>query len=249
VFVKIIHLFSYTHCKMIRKSYRIFTIIVILIAVIQVDKLYAQGVSKNTGLDDYLYNGKVYSYYPPNRVLGIQFLSKKAFSKATLWIKGAAYTDVNLNYDVLNQKLLLTYKTSIGAQQIIALSLAYVDSFEFEHRFYIVERNTNDDPIIFQYIKEGNSRIKIFWEKRLHLRSSASGSSEYEFSEPLRSIYLLHNQVFVLVSRRGQFKKVFPKREASLIIKYMKNHHWKLSKMTDAEFLSLLVYINQLRDE
>ena len=78
----------------------------------------------NQGLDDFLYNGKVYAYYPPYNVLGNQFIASEEFTIGTLWIKGEPYANVLLNYDILNQHLLLSFNTILGAKQVIVLLLA-----------------------------------------------------------------------------------------------------------------------------
>ncbi len=231
-------------------SFKKLYFIILLILASQVSILHAQiNQGKNEGLNDYLYNGKIYTYHPPYNVIGIPFLSTKQFSNSTLWIHGNAYPNLKLNYDLINQKVVLSFVNYLGAQQKISLSLAYVDSFLFEEKHFIVDWNSDNPPSIYQQIKYGNYGFKIFWKKSVDLNSSASGSIAYEFSDPIRQLYFVSYGKLVLLKRRKQFKKLFPQDKSASIIKFIKQNHWKIIKMTDGEYLRLLVFINNLDNE
>jgi len=199
-------------------------------------------------LDDQLINGKVYSYYPPQSVVGNQFLSSSEFTKGVIWITGKEYRDVLINYDVLNQKLLISFKNLQGANVIIAQSMAYVEYFYFDHKKFIVKRGLEDQTNIYQLIQVGEANFLIRWHKNLDLRTSLN-IVQYEFSKPLRTLYYqASDEQQVLIRKNSSFYKQFPKEKAVQIKKYMRSNKLKITKLTVSQYMDLLNFTEMLGD-
>ena len=201
-----------------------------------------------SSLNDRLYNGKVYSYYPPTDVVGTQFINDEIFSMSTVWIEGEAFKDILLNYDILNQEVLLSFKDAQGAQKIIALSMAYVDSFYYEQKLFVIIRDNDDGTKIYQRIKSQSFQFYFLWHKNLNLQTSLN-IIKYEFSKPLRKIYFVYDGKKNAVSNNRSLIKLFSKKHQTVLRKYMRSHKMKLGKMNDSQFLELLTYIDNLQSE
>jgi hypothetical protein len=218
---------------------------VFLFVVVNMQLIVAQQL-RNQGLDDFLYNGRIYTYFPPHNVKGNQFLNTKEFVEGTLWIKGECYSKVLLNYDIYNQQLVLSFKTKLGAQQMIALSMAYIDSFYIDNKVFVVEHDEDENYSFYQLIEHNSISFHLKWFNTLSLKSSANGTIEYEFSESTRKVLFVYNGKLYELKRRKSLKKIFSKKASSKIIKYLKNNKLKLSKMQDDDFRNLLIYINSI---
>jgi hypothetical protein len=200
------------------------------------------------GLDNQLYNGKLYSYFPPKSVIGNQFLASPEFSKGTIWIDGKMYVNVLVNYDILNQELLVSFKNLQGANAIITLSMAYVDTFFLDNKNFIVKRSKNDDVKIYQLIQVGSSRFLIRWHKNLDLRTSLN-TVQYEFSKPLQTVYYQSaDGRLVALKNNASFYKLFPKKKAVQIKKYMRSNKMKIAKMSFLQYINLLNYTESVAD-
>jgi len=201
------------------------------------------------GLDNQLYNGKLYSYFPPSSVVGNQFLVSSEFKKGAIWIDGKVYINALMNYDILNQELLLSFKNLQGADAIITLSMAYVDTFFIDNRNFIVKRDENEEVKIYQLIEVGNSRFLIRWHKNLDLRTSLN-TVQYEFSKPLQTVYYqTADGRLVTLKNNASFYKLFSKKKATQIKKYMRSNKMKIAKMTFLQYMNLLNYTELVADE
>jgi len=205
----------------------------------------AQNPQTYSALDNRLYNGKIYSYYPPSNVIGNQFLSKPDFSMGSVWLDGVEYRNITLNYDIVNQQLLISFYNMPGAERIIAISMAYLDSFSFEGKKFIIQRDSLNNASIYQVLAVSGYRFYIFWYKTLNLRTSLS-MIQYEFSKSMRNTYYQHIEPRFEVNRNKKFWKLFPKNQAVLIRKYMRAHKMKIGKMSDIQYGALLVFLKDM---
>jgi len=206
----------------------------------------AQSIKVSTlGLDDRLYNGRYYTYFPPKEVRGNQFLIEKLFSNATVWINGAEFNNLQLNYDVFNQEVLLAFETQEAAKRVIMLSKAHIDSFYFDNKKFIIEKLGKDDYAIFQRIKVGELELNIYWSKRLELQTSLN-NIQYFFTNPQRGIYIIKSQNKTPIRNNRSLYKLFQKKQASSLRKYMRSNKLKLPKMNDSQYFNLLVFISKL---
>jgi hypothetical protein len=201
-----------------------------------------------SALDYRLYNGKVYSYYPPSDVIGNQFLNTADFYSGIIWLGGEEHRNIKLNLDILNQQLLLSFHDSQGALKIISVSMAYVDSFYFDQKFFIIKHETDDNVFIYQQIGKGKLRFYIRWYKNLNLRTSMN-VIQYEFSKSLRKIYYENADIRIEIRSNRKFRKFFPRNQAAQLHKFMRSRKMKFGKMNDGEFIELLEFIQRLYHE
>jgi len=197
----------------------------------------------NIKLDDRLYNGKFYNYFPPKNVKGNQFLFSSDFMLSSVYLGDRKYNNLNINIDVLNQEILLKFETNEGAKRVISMSLAYLDSFIINNKVFVVNQIDSVNQRIEQEIKYNNYKFYINYYKKLELQS-ALNEINYYFSEVNRRITFIHKGERVEISNNKKFYKLFGKEKGLMIKHYFKNGKFKLKKMTDKELFGLLMFIN-----
>ncbi len=109
------------------------------------------------GLDQTLYNGKKYNYSVPSSTKGHQYLISPDYIAGSVTLRGKCYQDINLNYDIFNQQLLLQYEDEKGVLNIIEVSKAWLKSFRrgnLNFEFLSLEK----EPRFYQVLGEGQVR-------------------------------------------------------------------------------------------
>jgi len=203
------------------------------------------GQTPNSGsieLDNRIYNGKYYNYFLPKSVFGNQFLSKKENSLGIVWKKGVEFDDLLLNYDVLNQQVLLEFTTNEGAVRLISLSMVDVDSFYFENKKFVIDTNISKLGNIYQCIYYKGIKLYFYYSKILTLQSKLN-DIEYHFNKLEKDIFFFENGNYHKVKKNSQFIKKLNPNIASNVKHYMKSKKYKLKKMNDKQYLEMLVYI------
>jgi len=114
---------------MINRLIHIFSLFLLLIGFQAKAQMSLRNFDAVYGLDTKLYNGRVYSGYYNSFVKGHQFYEGKEFQNGQLITGGQLYKGKNLNYDIYQQKLLLSFKSTEHGHQIIELPLEHIRSF------------------------------------------------------------------------------------------------------------------------
>ncbi len=211
--------------------------------------VYSQGTGGcdegSGGSDPLLINGRIYTYVPPPRVLGDQYLREAEFSPGILVIRGIRYTGRQLNYDIRNQEILLKYTRLTGAPQIISVSRAWLSEFTFDGRDFLCLGTEADEPGIYQVI--GNGPLKIFyhWEKRLDLKNVA-GDTRYIFSKSIKKMYLVDKHEFQLFKNNRTFLKLLDPDIQVNVKKYLRERGVRVQKAPDETMRDLINYCNTL---
>ncbi len=218
----------------------IILILIITLSVLRLNAQYANIGSKE--LDNRLYNGKYYDYFLPSNVSGNQFFSSKKSSIGIVWKKGVGFDNILLNYDVLNQELVLEFNSNDGALKLISLSMVDVDSFYFDNKKFIIDTNISSLGSIYQCINYNGIKFYFYFTKYLKLQSKLS-DIEYHFNKLQKSVYFYYEGKIYEVKRISSFMKKVNPKIASDVKHYIKSKKYKMKKMTDEQYLDLLVYI------
>ena len=197
------------------------------------------------GLDPLLYNGKLYTFLSPGGASGNQYLDDRNFLAGSVSVKGIRYDSLLLNYDVVNQQLLLRFKHLNGTTSILVLNTSYLDYARFNHREFIVLKSAGNEEPIYQAIGSGKSRVLFTWWKVLSA-SNSYGESNMVYSKPHRSMYVESNGKLQKFKNNRSFVACFPNTQQLLIKKYLRQHGMKVRKITDTEFQAVVDYCNSL---
>lgn len=246
----------------------LFRLLLLAFLLISSGKLSSQDayseLDKVYGHDPSIYNGKKYSYFLPSGTGGDQFFTSAEFVKGGVVVKGGSgdggtwgqgeegtwgrgerwYYDLDLNYDVYNQKLLLQYMDETGASQIIEVSEAWLEGFtlgEKEFRYLKFDNGIR----IFQVLGDGRYRVLYHWRKNFNLGNSA-GHSIYTFSSPVKTRFVFIDGIIRPFGSAGSFVKIFDPVHKDEIKEYLKVHMINLKHAPDQVITDLINYISNL---
>jgi hypothetical protein len=197
------------------------------------------------GLDQTLCNGKKYTYLPPQGTKRNQYLLSRNYIGGSVTLKGKIYQDLTLNYDIVNQQLLLKYEDEQGAMTIIEVSKAWLDSFSLgTMNFEFL--NLEKDPRFFQVLGKGPLRILYFWRKELKLESTM-GTYKYIFTPALRDSYVLMDGQLKPFGNKRSLIGLFDPGDKPAIKSYLRKNKIKVKRASDQVMADLITFIGKIR--
>lgn len=205
----------------------------------------AKELDKVYGVDQTLCNGKKYTYTVPASTKGHQFIISPDFIGGTVTLKGRCFTDLNLNYDVVNQQLLLQYQDDKGATTIIEISKAWLTAFhrgtmDFEYL------SLGPEPHFYQVLGEGRFRILYYWSKKLVV-NDVVGASNFVFTDALRDSFVLMDGQLKRFRTKRNLIRLFNEEKRPAIKVYLHKNKIKLSKASDKEMTDLITFIGTVK--
>ena len=197
------------------------------------------------GLDPTLYNGVLYTYFPPLGSEGDQYIDGKVFTPGSVTIKGKKYENLLLNYDILNQQILLRFIHHNGTTSIICLSRSNLENVHFNNRDFELVKPADKDENIYQVIGKGPARILVSWWKVIN-PNSAYGQSNMAFSKIHRATCVLRNNQLFRFKNNRSFALCFQKEKQPLIKRYLRQNDVNIKNLSDAGLLELINYCNSI---
>jgi hypothetical protein len=204
----------------------------------------SEGIDTIYGSDPLLFNGRQYIYQIPPGTSGNPFLFGPEFQKGWITIADRQFPHLDLNYDIVNQVLLLKYIDQAGYTMVIEISESWLTRFGIgASEFEFVRRN--DKPLIYQVIQSEDIQVRYFWQKELKLENVMTNAA-YAFSTPRKTSWVvLHGTEFEYKKNRD-FVKAFDLAKQLPISKYLKNNKIKVNTASDASIRLLVNFCNTL---
>lgn len=197
------------------------------------------------GIDLELVNGVHYErFYLP--VLGHPYFLADSFMIGNVVYRGKQYSGLLLKYDIYNQELLVNY-TLNDIEIPFYLPEEFISEFNIENRKFVKCSMAGEDrERIYQVLGE-DFPVKIFytWEK-FRTRSYHLGSPSYEFSEGIKSSFLLISKRLVTYYSNRTFIRNFPKDYQRPIKTFIHENKIKVKYSRDSEIDSLIRYCNYI---
>lgn len=191
--------------------------------------------------DPVLYNGMRYTYFPPLRTGGHQYLVSEKFAQGSIRLRGNFYENLQLNYDIYSQFLVLRFTNPLGAIDQLIVSDAWLEGFTIGEMTFEYVQWSDSSWKIAQVIGKDNYEILILWHKNLSL-DTRFGATNHVFSKPQKRIYLRHENAIKPFKNKRQFIKLFPEDFESQLKRYLRKQHFSFKKATDQEIYNLLEY-------
>jgi len=199
------------------------------------------------GNNDLLVNGSV--YYQPNRLaLGTPYLHSQELEKGVVYTRGKAFNDVNINYNIESQKLLLLYITPNRSRLLIDLSDVLVDSFLIKDYLFVSTASLNVKSK-YPYLLAINSNkyaMYVGFKKEF----IAQFDERYPFgrhSKTKRTLFLISDSIPVRINSTKSFLKTFPSARKELSA-YFRKHKIDLSIATLEKLKQLMEFYNHQRE-
>jgi len=197
------------------------------------------------GLDQTLCNGKKYLYAPPPGTRGHQYLLTSFYTPGSVTIKGKCYQDVMLNYDILNQQLLLQYANDVNPFNVIEVSKAWLSGFSLG-RLNFELLIFGKDTCFYQVLGAGQVKILYFWRKILNL-DLVIGSYVFNFTPAIKDSYILKDGKLRPFRNKRTLVAIFDPARRQEIKSYIRKHKIKVKKATDETMAELITFIGNLR--
>jgi len=197
------------------------------------------------GINPTLYNGLLYSTFYPGKVKGDQFFINSNYIKGEATIRGVKYYDLELNYDLYKQVLILKYINSSNMNNVIEISKAWLENFtlgKYQFRYY----GDNSNPKRFyQVLGSGSMMIFYHWEKKLESENDYIGYTYYHF-KTLKESYVFIDNTLKLYKNNKSFVQIFSKEKQSLIKDYLKQNKINVKTSSDQTMNELINYCSKL---
>ena len=230
---------------MILKNYKSFLVFFFLI-ISGIIPVFSQPSDLSTyihvkhGYDQNLINGILY-YDKYKHVLNHPFYSGEKLLPGSIVLSGISYEDVQINYDIYSQYLILEYPVVSGSFYRIILSSEHTDAFHLDGDYF--EKLILDDrgPLFYQLIRVNGLICYVHWKKNKVFRSYQY--IDY-FTEPEQSCYLDYYGKLSPFSNRKNFVSLLsgvPKKE---IKRYIRKNEIQLSDATPEQLEDLLKFIS-----
>jgi hypothetical protein len=197
------------------------------------------------GSDPSLYNGRFYIYFLPLNTKGNQYFSDPRFEKGSVTIRGVTYNDLELNYDIYNQQLILQYQDILGATSLIIISDAWLESFSFRGLNFEIISSQDTLKSIFQVLGSGRYLIFYHWIKELNLESF-QGSQNHMFSEAKKEMNVYNGDQILRYRNNKSLYSLFEPDKRTAIKEYIRKNKIHVKKANDLVMTGLINYCNSL---
>jgi hypothetical protein len=220
-------------------------VILSLVLLFAAARMFAQNNPDcDTGPDQILLNGIIYTYAAPPGAIGSQFLKSRFFIPGSVTIRGKKFDGISLNYDIYNQLLLYQFPDNTNPFNVIQISCAWLEEFSLEGmRFKYLVNGTRQE--IYQVFGEGSLTLACQWRKTLDL-DGAVGSYLFRFSDAKRDMFLVKDGQFISVnSNRGLLRCLTPPMQDE-VRSFMKKNNIKINKSSDQLLGQLVIFMAQI---
>jgi len=201
------------------------------------------------GLDDLLYNGL--EYHPENiRASGNSNFEWDNSLNSLLFVKGHAFKNANLIYDINLDQLILTkvQKNYLGPK--IILNSTYIDSFYLGNNLFINLLRINKDyknKGYFEKIFAGNSMFLKKHKKRF-VDSYDFHHPYGKFSPQTQYCFLYNNGNLIKVNSKKEFLGYYAIYKKK-IRRFLHRNKIKYRKASNQELFKLMIYCEEISNQ
>lgn len=197
------------------------------------------------GLNPILYNGQVYNYFPGAGVKSHQYFQQEEFKSGSITIRSKKYEDVLLNYDILNQELILKYSDPQGSNRLLMVSKAWLKKFQIGAEEFALINTSDGQKIIVQTLNPGKIQLHSHWTKKL-VADLSFVSKNYVFEDKRQSLYLSYNNDLQEYKSTKDILALLNPEAQEKANRYIKENKIKTRRSSTDQIIGLLNYCNQL---
>jgi hypothetical protein len=195
------------------------------------------------GADYNLINGRRYvNLYPTAE--GHPYFGEDKFYRGYIVINNISYTNVEIKYDICNQKIILQYPHFSGNKDIIILNGEFIEEFEINGRSFRKYTFPGTGPRFYQIISPGNLSCLYHWEKQL--LKGLSVETYFKYSPEKRLSYLVIDNKLCPFNSRKSFLKLLPQEHNTEIKIYLRSYKIWIRNASDFQIRQLMDYCNEL---
>lgn len=183
------------------------------------------------GLDPVLYNGIIYASVYPKNVKGDQYFSSINYVRGEATIRGIKYKNLDLNYDIYKQELLLKYLNPNNSYNIIMISKAWLEGFSIGNVNFEFYSTPEIPRRIYQVLGVYSIRL-LYYNKKVLQLNNAAGSTSFYFL-PVKELFVLMDNSILKFHNNRSFIHLFAPEKQPIIKKYLRKNRIKVSRATD----------------
>lgn len=231
----------------------------LLLLALNTNYLYAQKLGNNIdshlnskdstgrvyGMDPSLYNGMLYNSFNPGKVKGDQYFLNSDYQKGEATIRGIKYKNLDLNYDIYKQEVLLKYFNSSNVYNIIMISKAWLENFTLGNYHFIINSTPEAPSRIYQVLGNDSIQILVYWQKVIAYENDYIGNTSLRFDLKKES-NLLINKTLKRYNNNRSFVHLFAKEQQPLIWKYLRKNLIKVNYAPDEVMEKLINYCSKI---
>ena len=195
--------------------------------------------------DPSLYNGIIFSDIYTRSVAGTQFFKENSFKRNDLGLKDKVFEQEYINYDVYNQKLLLTYLDDNYAQKMIELPIENVTFFKIDDSYFEVLIDPENNYKIYEVFEVKEGKLLVNWTKYMK-KNSSTGKYSYRFSDIQRQVWLLKNEEYFRIKNNKTFLTYIADNQNIEVQKYFKSTKFKIQKADSIALRKFIQFLNTL---
>lgn len=197
------------------------------------------------GLNPILYNGQVYTYFPGVGVKGHQYFEQVDFVSGSITIRGIKYENVLLNYDILNQEVVLKYTDIQGSNRLFMVSKAWLEKFSIGTEEFSILDASEAQNMIVQTLNKGAMQLHLYWTKRLIVDISYI-SKNYVFEKRKQTLFLVYKNNLQEFKSTKDILSLLPQEAHKNVVNYLRKNKIKARTNSLDQLIGLLNYCNQL---
>lgn len=197
------------------------------------------------GSDDRLVTGRI--YYPTHPLaLGHPYFLKEDWLNAILYIKGNEFDNVEIKYNIEDDRIILKRKYEKGLIEPLLLINSYIDSLIILDRLFLnsllIEPDKKSGFIELVYRGKLTSFLK-------HINSYKDELSPHvmhgKYRDPKTVVYIHNGKALRHIKRKKEFLEFFPGNEKK-VTKFMKTKNINIKKANKDQLLKLMKYCDTI---
>ncbi len=207
------------------------------------NQLYSS-VQEVYGTDQVLCNGVFYQDVYQAKI-GHPFLFEDQFYRETITFKGKKYSDIDVKYDIYEQRLIVYLKNDNTVNWVI-LPNDFISAFTLNGKHFI-RCILHDEPAFYEAIYDaGKIKCLYFWSKSRFDAGRKDLSNTVEFKYNLRKNYLILDGQLLQYRKNNSFINAFPKQIKHELKSYMNSNRIKVNSSDNNTLYELLTYADSL---
>ena len=231
--------------KLMPRIFYLFTSLFFYALVIPIS---AQELSNDTaiyGLNPILHNGEVYNYFPSAGVKGHQYFDQKNYAEGCISIRGTKYEKVLINYDILNQEVILKYTDPQGSNRLLTVSKAWLEEFNVSSEHFSLIDTPKGEKLIVQTLNQGKIQLHNHWTKKL-IAVISFVEEHYVFDKKNSSLFISYKNSLQEFKSTKDILALLDEENQKKVKRYLKENKIKARTSSLDQLIGLLNYCNQL---
>ena len=170
------------------------------------------------------------------------------YRPGSLLLNGEAYDSVTINYDIVDQQVVLQVPGHISGQNIkVVLNRELIGHFQIDGLMFLKMSFPETGGSFFQVVSSGDKSCFLLWKKKL-IRSTVSGNTSIRYSRQSREIYIQTEGRLQLVNSRSSFTGIFDEAYRKQIKGYLQREKIRFRNASDEMLSDLMDFCAGLKN-